>query len=226
MIFQTSLVAAVMGFGIYCDQMDGANALATGTVPAFHADLAAEGASPEVQHVAQWAVRSHDHAGLPFVVVDKARARLFAYDPQGRLRGSTPVLLGAARGDDAVVPATPAGRFAADAWQSAQGDGIVWVNSDTVLSLHGVPSERAPGRGVQRLASANIEDRRISDGSLHVAGEFYREYLEPLRDCGSVAYVLPEYLAVQEVFRADSVDASQATELAQSARGQTARRPS
>jgi hypothetical protein len=39
-----------------------------------------------------------------------------------------------------------------------------------------------------------LEDRRISDGSLHVPPEFFRQYLDHLRGQRSVAYVLPERL--------------------------------
>jgi hypothetical protein len=97
--------------------------------------LTRERAAPEVQQVAAWAVDSADHAGLPFVVVDKAQARLFAFDPQGRLQGSTPVLLGAAHEDgQAAMP--PAGRFVADLRRSAGAKGIVWVRDGVVLSLN------------------------------------------------------------------------------------------
>ena len=200
-VFQTSLVAALIGFGLYFDH-EAAFAPPAQTVAALRAELARERAAPEVQQLAAWAVDSLDHAGLPFVVVDKARARLFAFDPQGRLQGSAPVLLGASHEDGPAAPATPAGRFVADPRQSAYSDGIVWVNAGTVLSLHGVPSSAAPGHGLRRLASDSVQDKRISDGSLHVAGDFYRDHLSPLKTQQSVAYVLPEVLPWQRVFGA------------------------
>src|SRR5262245_1104514 len=43
---------------------------------------------------------SHDNDGLPFVVIDKAAAQLHVFDANGTLVGSTPILLGAAYGDE------------------------------------------------------------------------------------------------------------------------------
>jgi hypothetical protein len=152
-----------------------------------------------VEHVARWAVESQDHSGLPFIVVDKARARLFAFDAGGRLLASAPVLLGASRSDGpAAEAATPAGRFVAATW--LPGDAMMWINGDAALSLHGMPSGTSPGRAAHRLGSNEPADKRISDGSLHVGGQFYRDFLEPLKAQSSIAYVLPEVLPVREVF--------------------------
>jgi len=198
-VFQASLFAALVLFGLYFDH-EAASAPAGQTLAALHAQLALERAAPEVQQVAAWAVDTLDHADLPFVVVDKARARLFAFDPQGRLQGSAPVLLGSSHEDGPGAPATPAGRFIADTRLSARTDGIVWVHANTVLSLHGLSAASVPGRRLQQLASENVQDKRISDGSLHVAGDFYRVHLSSLRWQESVAYVLPEALPWQQVF--------------------------
>ena len=213
-VFYTSLLATLLGLGVFFDHSASLTKVEPRAALVLHADLARERASKDVLHVAQWVIDSHDHAGLPFVVVDKAMARLFTFDALGRLRGSAPVLLGSARGDGPAVPATPAGRFIADTWRSALGNGIVWVNGDASVSLHGVSSAVSPGRGKQRLASDVIDDKRISDGSLHVADEFYQEYLGPLRHQASVVYVLPEVLPVRKVF---STMAPADTEVAQRA---------
>jgi hypothetical protein len=191
-VFYTGLIAALVGFGIFFDHTAAVSASGPEAIAAVQADLARERASPDVRDVAQWAIDTGDHDGLPFVVVDKARARLFAFDAVGRLRASAPVLLGAMRGDTPEVPATPAGRFVTDTWQSALSDAIVWVNGDVALSLHSLPSRASPGRALQRLASDRVEDKRISDGSLHVASDFYQQFLAPLRAQAGVAYVLPE----------------------------------
>jgi hypothetical protein len=199
-VFYTALVAAVVGCGVFFDHTAATTVSSTESVAAMQAELSRERASPDVRHVAQWAIDSGDHAGLPFVIIDKERARLFAFDAMGRLRASTPVLLGAVRGDAPEVPATPAGRFVTDTWQSALNDTIVWVNGNVELSLHALPSRAAPGRALQRLASDRVEDKRISDGSLHVAGDFYQHFLAPLRGQSSVAYVLPEMQLAQAMF--------------------------
>ncbi|HVR51678.1 MAG TPA: hypothetical protein VMS38_18210, partial [Pseudorhodoferax sp.] len=60
------------------------------------ADLRGEPASEDVRRVADWATDSGDHQGLHFVVLDKRNAKVFLFDPAGRLRAATPVLLGSA----------------------------------------------------------------------------------------------------------------------------------
>jgi hypothetical protein len=203
-VFYTSLAAALIGFGLFFDRVTLLDAAPTEAAAILKNDLARERASLEVERVAAWAVASQDHAGLPFLVVDKARAKLFAFNPDGRLTASAPVLLGASRADGpAAAGATPAGRFVAATWLSIRGDGIVWINADAALTLHGIPSGISPGRAPQRLASPDFDDKRISDGSLHVGGDFYRDYLGALKGQVSIAYVLPEVLPVRDVFNLD-----------------------
>jgi len=198
-------MAVVLGFGVFFDHTAATTASSPEAAAALQADLARQSASANVREIAQWAIDSGDHAGLPFVVVDKERARLFAFDGMGRLQASAPVLLGALRGDAADPPATPAGRFVTHTWPSARTDAIVWVNGDVALSLYALPSPASPGRGLQRLASDRVEDKRISDGSLHVASDFYQQFLAPLRSQGSVAYVLPEVQAMHGMFASPGV---------------------
>lgn len=211
-LFQIVLFAALLGFGAYFDH----EAALVASSPAYKeaGDAVRGNPSAEVLRFARWAVESRDSSGLPFIVVDKTRARLFAFDSAGRIRASTPVLLGSSTGDDAAEAVTPAGRFVTDSQASAKEEGIVWANAEAAVALHAMPSERSPGRGLQRLASGRVEDKRISDGSLHVSGDFYREYLSALRTQASVAYVLPEVLPVQQVF--SFLDAArEATRIAQ-----------
>jgi hypothetical protein len=207
-VFYASLAAALIGFGLFFDHAATASGPPQSQASAvLHDDLARERASAEVEYVAQWAVESQDHAGLPFVVVDKAKARLFAFEAAGRLLASAPVLLGASRADGpAAEAATPAGRFVAATWLAVHGESMVWINADAAISLHGIPSGVSPGRSAKRLASDDVEDRRISDGSLHVAGPFFRDYLGPLRGQASIAYVLPEVLPVRDVFNSYGTD--------------------
>ena len=63
------------------------------------AEFSGQQVSPEVRHIADWAVHSGDHARLPFIVVDKVNAKLSAFDPNGRLLRTVPVLLGMGIGD-------------------------------------------------------------------------------------------------------------------------------
>lgn len=191
-LFYLGVLGALLGFGLFFDRAASRAAPQAETVAAQHAELTRDSASREVLQMSRWAVNSGDHSDLPFLVIDKAHARLFAFDATGRLRASTPVLLSAVRSDAAVSHATPAGRFVGDTWRSTRGDGIVWANSNAAVSLHSALSAGAPGRAEKRLSSGTVDDKRISDGSMHVADDFYRKYLGALRSRSSIAYVLPE----------------------------------
>src|SRR5688572_15169403 len=53
----------------------------------------------DVRHIADWAVHSGDHKGLPFIVVDKLNAQAVAFDRNGRWLRSTTILIGMGVGD-------------------------------------------------------------------------------------------------------------------------------
>src|SRR5262245_65700066 len=96
--------------------------------------------SAEAHRVAQWIVGSGDNKGLPFAIVDKKDARLFIFEPGGRVIGATPALLGFAPGDHSLPgvgakdPAllkpfertTPTGRFESEPGRNHTGEAIVW----------------------------------------------------------------------------------------------------
>jgi hypothetical protein len=149
-VFYSALLAALVGFGVFFDHTSAVALQQPENAPRLHADLAREHASPEVLHVARWVLDSQDNDGLPFLVIDKAHARLFAFDEAARLLATGPVLPGTERGDWLAGPAAPAGRFVADTWLS-RGDAIVWVGDGATLSLHLTPL-LAPLRGRASVA--------------------------------------------------------------------------
>jgi hypothetical protein len=64
-----------------------------------------QSASAEVQAVQQWIAASKDNAGLPFIVVDKTNAQVYAFTPYAQLKATAPILLGAGvggRGDGSL----------------------------------------------------------------------------------------------------------------------------
>lgn len=196
LLFGAVLVAGVAASGVALDRLarEAPVALAPDTSSSeqrVQRALAHVRASWEVRQLAQWVIQNQDNRHAPFLVVDKAQARLYAFDAQGELLASTDVLLGALQGDMPEAAATPAGRF------TAQDRGgplarLVWANAETELELYGSRSHQTPGRADWRLASDRAEDKRISDGSLHVAPQFFREHLAGLRGRASTLYVLPE----------------------------------
>jgi len=185
-----------------------------------HADFRHAHLSRDAREIAEWAVASGDNRGLPFILVDKLRATVIAFDAQGRLQRSTPALLGAARGDDSVPGigerkiadirpeerTTPAGRFEAEMGVNANGEDILWVDYEDAISMHRVRATNPVERRLQRLASPTIKDNRISYGCINLPAAFYDEVVKPLfAPRNGIVYVLPETRPVRSVFGAYDV---------------------
>jgi hypothetical protein len=179
------------------------------------ADFGREEPSPEARHVANWAVHSHDHQRHAFVIVDKKDARVYVFGPDGKLKESAPALLGAAHGDDTVPgignkplsqikpdeKTTPAGRFVAEPGRNAKGEDIVWVDYDAAVSMHRIRPLVAAERRLERLATLNVDDNRISFGCINLPATFYEDVLSPaVRKHGAIVYVLPETRTPQQLF--------------------------
>jgi hypothetical protein len=171
--------------------------------------------SNEVRQVAGWVNASHDSHGMPFVIVDKVGARVFVFYADGRLRGSAPVLLGAARGDDSVPGigdrklstirpeerTTPAGRFVASIGNDLGEKDIVWVDYAAAISLHRVVTSNPKERRLQRLATASTLDNRISYGCINVPARFYDTVVRPaFTGTSGIVYILPEIRPIRSVF--------------------------
>lgn len=179
--------------------------------------LQSAGASAEVRAVAQWAVGRRDASGKPFAIVDKKQARLFVFDADGRLTGTSPALLGSALGDDSAAGAgrqpvqgiaphertTPAGRFESEPGHNISGEAIVWFDYGAALAIHRLRPAPAAERRPQRLASDAPADRRISLGCVVVSEAFYDEVVAPtLGRRRGVVYVLPDGRDLGAVFGA------------------------
>jgi len=179
------------------------------------ADFGAEMPSVQVLEIADRVVQSADNKNLPFILIDKVQARVYVFQANGRLRGSTPVLLGLAIGDHTVPGigqrklssirpderTTPAGRFMASLDRDIHGVEVLWVDYDSALSLHRVVPGTPKERRAQRLASANPAERRISFGCINVPVRFYDEIVSPaFKGTYGVVYILPEKRPAREVF--------------------------
>ena len=196
------------------------------SAPRF-ADFGSESASPDARHVANWVADSGDNAEGEFVIVDKKFAKVYVFDARARLRGATPVLLGAAPGDDSVPGigtrpisdirveerTTPAGRFTAQRGINALQEDVVWIDYGAAVSMHRVRATDPKERRLERLASATADDNRISWGCINVPAAFYEGFVQPVfAQRKALVYVLPEVKAVQQVF--GSYDVAQAHRLA------------
>ncbi|MES3154299.1 L,D-transpeptidase [Sphingomonas faeni] len=173
-----------------------------------------EAVSDAARETADWVVASHDNTSLPFIVIDKINARVFAFDRAGALRGAAPALLGMARGDDSVpgighrklatiTPAertTPAGRFEAALGHDFDQD-ILWIDYDAALSMHRVIVGRKIDNRAGRLASPTPNDNRISYGCVNVPPGFYDGVVKPLfTGTVGIVYILPETKPLRSVF--------------------------
>lgn len=177
------------------------------------ADFAGKKPSQDVRLMAHWAVQSGDHDRKAFVIVDKKQAKVYAFDPRGRLKSVVPALLGSARGDHTVpgigdkpvaqvLPeerTTPAGRFVAEmGMSSSRGEDVVWVDYDAAVSMHRVL--KVPER-LKALSSPSNADNRMSYGCINLPSAFFEDVLRPLvKGSGAVIYVLPETRPLREVF--------------------------
>lgn len=170
-------------------------------------DFAGTLAPQDVTRVAAWAVREADNGTRPFAIVDKRRAQVYVFAAEGRLIGSSPVLLGYASGDHSVAGignkaiedikpqerTTPAGRFESAPGRNSLGHDVVWVDYDAAVSMHRVRATNPQERRLERLASKTAADNRISWGCINVPVAFFEQTVWPnLGRQRAVIYVLPE----------------------------------
>jgi hypothetical protein len=178
------------------------------------ADFGTVKPSNEVRYLADWIATTRDAAGS-FVVIDKKNARLYVFDADSRLQGSSPVLLGAALGDESapgigtrplekVLPGektTPAGRFVAERGHDARGEDVVWVDYDAGVSIHRVLTSNPKEHRLERLTTPTAADKRISFGCINVPVAFYEHYVRPtFAKYRSIVYVLPDIHSMDKVF--------------------------
>lgn len=183
--------------------------------PASAVNFGGNAASADVHHVVNWVLHTRDNQGLPFLIVDKARAQVFVFHADGRLRGAASALLGLAIGDDSVpgigdrklstiLPqerTTPAGRFVANLDRNLHGKEMLWVDYDAAISLHPVITSNAKERRAQRLATPSPLDNRISYGCINVPPDFFKNVVSAaFHGTNGIVYVLPETRSPQKVF--------------------------
>lgn len=214
-VIARSLALAVAACALLVQPAAGAGS----AIPQAGAPLPGAGAGQEqqpddVRQLRHWVLATSDNLGMPFVIVDKVAAKVFVFDRLGQLRAASPALLGLAQGDDTVPGigsrpmstirpderTTPAGRFVASLAGTGHGDEVLWVDYDASVALHRVvdiPRERR----LQRLASANPLERRITYGCINVPAKFFDTVIRPaFRATSGIVYVLPETRSPRQVF--------------------------
>jgi len=178
------------------------------------ADPSLSSASVELRQVAHWVLESRDNAGMPFLLVDKRNARVFAFDRSGRLQGDAPALLGLARGDRLLAPndtkvkdvppqsrITPAGRFLSRLSLDEHGEELLVIDYDASISLHPVVKGTPEEHRAQRLGSPTSKDNRISYGCINVPASFYTDVVSPaFTNTQGLVYILPETESASALF--------------------------
>ena len=177
-------------------------------------DVALQSASDEVKRVARWVIESGDNVRLPFLLIDKVNAQVFAFTPAGQLQGSAPVLLGMAHGDRMLVPntatmsqmppqvrITPAGRFVSRLAIDSHKQELLVLDYDASFSLHAVVKGTPKEHRAERLASPTSQDNRISFGCINVPAAFYSSIVSPsFTNTKGIVYVLPETAPASQLF--------------------------
>ena len=171
-------------------------------------------APAEVKAVVGWIARSHDNRRLPFLVIDKPTARVFAFDPSGQFQGDAPVLLGMGLGDVMLAPSaamsqmpphtriTPAGRFVSKLAKDAKGKELLVLDYKAAFSMHPVVKGKPHERRADRLASVTPQDNRISFGCINVPVPFYETVISrAFTGTHGIVYILPETSQASAMFR-------------------------
>lgn len=170
------------------------------------AEIVQESPSIDVRRLAGWVIEQADTRGLPFLIVDKIHARVFAFDALGVERGAAPVLLGMSVGDVSpprigtrrladIAPEqriTPAGRFEAHLGRDLTSD-VLWIDYEAAVSLHRVVKGTPAERRADRLMTPTARDNRISYGCINVPADFYDTTVQPLfQPANGIVYIIPE----------------------------------
>ena len=197
------------------------------------ADFGKQDAPAEVVHVANWISYTRNNHRKAFVVIDKKQAQLYLFEPTGKLRSTTPVLLGRAVGD--VIPpgtaskpisqlkenekTTPAGRYLAKPGKNAHGANVIWVDYNAAISMHRLLKVGKEMRH-ERMATPDVADNRISNGCVNVPPAFYDKILYPdVVKKGAYVYVLPETKTPQQLFGSYDVGKDKAVQVASAPKG-------
>jgi hypothetical protein len=186
------------------------------------ANFGSVSAPEDVVHVANWVSYTRNNQKRAFVVIDKKQAQMYVFDPQGKLKSRTPVLLGKAVGDTSAPgvgnkpmsqlkeeeKTTPAGRFLARPGKNNHGEDIIWIDYDAAVSMHRLRKVKEEERRFERMATEDSSDNRISNGCVNVPHKFYNSVLKPsVTKYGAFVYVLPETRTPQQLFASFDVQA-------------------
>ena len=180
----------------------------------YSADVAMQSASDEIKRVARWISESGDNGGMPYLLVDKVNAEVFAFSSVGQLQAMAPALLGMSHGDRLLAPntaqmsqmppqvrITPAGRFVSRLAIDSHGKELLVLDYDASISMHPVIKGTPAEHRAERLASLTPADNRISYGCINVPPAFYTTFVHSaFNQTKGIVYVLPETSTASQLF--------------------------
>lgn len=152
-------------------------------------------------------LKTHDAHGLPFLILEKERARLHVFDALGVLLGSSPILLGPPLEEVASgpfmarrIPATtvdaqvaPTGRFLAEQGVNLQGEDVVWIDFAAGLAMERLSGSAEAEKRRPRANGPKARGSRIACSCVNVPAGFYDRVVKPSMGLGkAVVYLLPE----------------------------------
>jgi hypothetical protein len=211
-------VGSIKGVGVSSGKVDSRVAVALASVSrASPAVFDGVTASLDVRNIANWVAYTRDNGGLAFAILDKRGARLYVFDADARLTGTSLVLPGSAPGDESVPGigsrplaqvraderTTAAGRFVSEPGHDETGEKVVWVDYAAALAMHRVKVVDPKERRFERIATDSIADKRISNGCINVPIAFFDDVVDyALGRSRGIVYVLPEVKPLRQVFPA------------------------
>jgi hypothetical protein len=180
----------------------------------YSADVAMQSASDEIKRVARWVSDSGDNGGLPYLLVDKTNAEVFAFSSAGQLQAMAPALLGMSHGDRLLAPntasmsqmspqvrITPAGRYVSRLAIDSHGKELLVLDYNASISMHPVVKGTPAEHRAERLASLTSADNRISFGCINVPPAFYTTFVHAnFNQTKGIVYVLPEASRASQLF--------------------------
>jgi hypothetical protein len=184
--------------------------------PPKKADFEKQPRSRDVQIVADWVVNSDDNHAMPFMIVDKTETKVYIFEPGGHLLDEAPCLVGLTKGDvcdpdigkkklSQIRPSmriTPAGRFVSYLGPDLKGNTVLWVDYKGGVAMHWVVTNNPREHRLERIASPDPAQHRISFGCINVPDSFYYHVVKPtFKGKEGIVYVLPEVESNEEVFK-------------------------
>ena len=163
-----------------------------------------------------------DNKGMPFIIADKPSGQMFFFKVNGELIGFSSVLYGKSKLDILAHPlgknltaeeinatfdidkVTPAGDFTA-VLRPAKDFGFALFFQDGngkvgSIAIHTVYTGNIKERRLERLASADVTDNRISYGCINVSVDTWNDYIVPNYGKGARVGVVPDEVGALDKF--------------------------